>query len=105
MRLNGRHLLQCTRLPAKLSEDRSQLIQASYPDLSLHRFALATTACVGARDDAGSPLLLFLAVQKPNARPQDFATRLPAKRLDLLSKPPEQEDAEAPQPTLASGIL
>ena len=58
--LNGRHLLQCLRLPANLSADRSQLIQASYPDLSLPRFALATTACVGARDDANSPLLLFL---------------------------------------------
>ena len=59
--LNGRHLLQCLCLPANLSDERTQLIQGSYPELSLPRFAQATVACAGAQGkDKGDPLLLFL---------------------------------------------
>jgi hypothetical protein len=59
--LNGRHLLQCPGLPANLLEQRSELIEGSYPELSLPRFALSTVACVGADEKyAGHPLLQFL---------------------------------------------
>lgn len=59
--LNGRHLLQCLSLPANLLQQRSQLIQESFPHLSLPHFAQATLACVGAEEEcATSPLLDFL---------------------------------------------
>jgi hypothetical protein len=93
--LNGRHLLQCPRLPANLNEDRSQLIQASYPDLSLPSFALATTACVGAHeDDPGSPLLLFLCKSLALGR----KIMRHARQAVRLAFEAEQEDSEASQP-------
>jgi hypothetical protein len=59
--LNGRHLLQCPGLPANLLQQRSELIEGSYPELSLSHFTQSTIACVGAQEkDIGHPLLLFL---------------------------------------------
>jgi hypothetical protein len=59
--LHGRHLLQCPRLPDNLLEQRTQLIEGSYPELCLSRFAEATVACVGAQEKyESSPLLVFL---------------------------------------------
>ena len=58
---NGRRIHQCLSLPVNLIEERAQLIEGSYPDLSLSKFAQATVACVGAHEeDAGNPLLLLL---------------------------------------------
>ena len=95
--LSGRHLLQCLSLPTNLLEERAHLIEESYPELTLPKFAQATVACVGAHEeDSGSPLLQFLCQSLALGRKIVRHARQ-AVRLSLEAA----REASDPQPDLS----
>ena len=103
--LNGRHLLQCTRLPDNLVQERTQLIHDHYPELTLETFAAATIACVGCSDseeDGPNPLIDFWCKSIALGRKILRYTRkvVAESSLRVLARDAQPVDASDAQPPM-----